>query len=244
MFSIFKKEIYTYFYSLMAYVIMGFFLTIIGLWTWVFASNNVFYSGYADLAPLFMTAPYIFMFLCPAITMSLLSEEVKLGTLELLLTSPLTIPQIIIGKYLAAVLIVIITLLLTSIYGISIYYLATPIGNIDIAALVGSYIGLFALAAAFIAIGLLASTCTASPLIAFLVGTFLCFVCYQGFDAFATLFPWASHTLLIMQGGILYHYEALSRGVIDLRDIIYFMGVINLCLVITNTILHVKRRGG
>ncbi len=241
MFSIFKKELHTYFYSLIAYVIMGFFLTIIGLWTWVFATNNVFQSGYADLAPLFTMAPYIFMFLAPAITMGLLAEEVKLGTLELLLTSSLTITQIIIGKYLAAVFVVAVTLLLTSIYGISIYYLATPVGNIDIAALGGSYIGLLCLSAAFIALGLLASACTSSQLVAFLFGTLLCFVCYQGLDACATLANWGQHTLWIIQGGILYHYEALSRGVIDLRDVIYFSGFITLCLITTRTIVHVKR---
>lgn len=241
MLSVFKKELHTYFYSLLAYVIMGFFLTIIGLWTWVFAANNVFQSGYVDLAPLFTMAPYIFMFLGPAITMGLLSEEVKLGTLELLLTSPLTITQIIIGKYLAAVFVVMVTLLLTSIYGISIYYLATPVGNIDIAALIGSYIGLLCLSAAFIALGLLASACTSSQLVAFLLGTLLCFACYQGLDACATLAHWGQHTLWMMQGGILYHYEALSRGVIDLRDVIYFSGLITLCLVITTTIVNVKR---
>ena len=241
MFSIFQKEIHAYFYSLIAYVIMGFFLTVIGLWTWVFAGNSVFQSGYADLAPLFTMAPYIFIFLCPAITMGLLSEELKLGTLELLLTSPITICQIVIGKYVAAVFVVMVTLLLTSIYGVSIYYLATPVGNIDMAALCGSYIGLLWLSAACIALGLLASACTSSQLVAFLLGTLLCFVCYQGADACAAIAPWGNYTLWMMQGGILYHYEALSRGVIDLRDVIYFSGLIGLCLVITGVIVHVKR---
>lgn len=242
MFSIFKKEIHTYFYSLIAYVIIGFFLSIVGLWVWVFSPNNVFQGGYADLASLFNIAPYIFIFLSPAITMGLISEELKLGTLELLLTSPLTVAQIIIGKYVAAVFVVIITLLLTSIYGVSIYYLATPLGNIDIAALVGSYIGLLFLAATFVAIGLLASACTSSQLIAFLVGTFLCFACYQGFDACGTLSMWGKYTFFIIQGGILYHYEALSRGVIDLRDVLYFSAVISLCLMVTSFIVHVKRK--
>ncbi len=152
MVPIFKKELHAYFNSLMAYVIIGFFLLLMGLWVWVFPASNVLDSSYADLSSLFRVAPYIFMFLAPAITMGLLSEEFKLGTLELLLTSPLTTAQIIIGKYLAGLAIIALTLLLTSIYGVSIYYLASPVGNIDVAALIGSYVGLFLCSAVFVAI--------------------------------------------------------------------------------------------
>ncbi len=242
MFSIFKKELHTYFNSLMAYVIIGFFLVLMGLWVWVFPTSNVLDSGYADLSSLFKVAPYIFMFLAPAITMGLLSEEFKLGTLELLLTSPLSIAQIIIGKYLAGLVIVAITLLLTNIYGVSIYYLASPIGNIDVAALSGSYVGLFLLSAVFVAIGLCASACTSSQVVAFLVGTFFCFLLYQGFDAWTTLQTWGRYSLFIAQGGILYHYEALSRGVIDLRDVLYFCGLSCLLLMVTSLIVNLSRK--
>lgn len=242
MFSIFKKELHTYFNSLMAYVIMGFFLLLMGLWVWVFPTSNLLDSGYAELSSLFKIAPYIFMFLVPATTMGLVAEEFKLGTLELLLTSPLTTTQVIIGKYLAAWSLISMMLLLTSIYGASIYYLATPIGNIDVAALIGSYIGLFLLSGVFLAIGLCASACTTSQVVAFLLGTFFCFLWYQGFDAWTTLQTWESYSLLLAKLGILYHYEALSRGVIDLRDIIYFCGLSYLLLMVTSLIVDVSRK--
>lgn len=242
MFPILRKELHTYFNSLMAYVIIGFFLLLMGLWVWVFPTSNVLDGCYADLSPLFRAAPYIGMFLAPAITMGLLAEEFKLGTWELLLTSPLTIAQIITGKYLAGLVIVAITLLLTSVYGVALYYLASPMGNIDVAALIGSYVGLFLLSAVFVAIGLCASACTSSQVVAFLIGTFFCFLLYQGFDAWATLQTWGRYSLFIAQGGILHHYEALSRGVIDLRDVLYFCGLICLLLMVTSLIVHTTRK--
>jgi ABC-2 type transport system permease protein len=174
--------------------------------------------------------------------MGLLAEEFKLGTLELLLTSQLTTAQIIIGKYLAGLTLIAITLLLTGIYGVSLYSLASPIGNIDVAALLGSYIGLFLLSAVFVAIGLCASACTPNQIVAFLIGTFFCFLLYQGFDAWATLQPWGRYSLFIAQGGILYHYEALSRGVIDLRDVLYFGGLGCLLLLMTCLIVDLRRK--
>jgi ABC-2 type transport system permease protein len=242
MFSIYKKELHTYFNSLMAYVIIGFFVLFMGLWVWVLPNSNVLDSGYADLSPLFTIAPYIFMFLAPAITMGLLSEDYKLGTLELLLTSPLTLTQIIIGKYLAGLVLIVITLLLTGIYCISIYYLASPMGNIDVATCMGSYVGLFLLSAVFVAIGLCASACTQSQVVAFLVGTFGCFLIYQGFDAWATLQSWQHYSFFIARCGILAHYESLSRGVIDLRDVIYFGGLSWLLLLVTRLIVYASRK--
>ena len=240
MLAILKKELYTFFNSLIAYVIIGFFLILIGLWVWVFPETNVLDSGYADLSSLFQVAPYILMFLAPAITMSLFSEEFKLGTLELLLTSPLTTIQITLGKYFASIVIIITILILTATYGFSIYYLASPVGNIDIAALVGSYIGLLFLAALFLSIGLSASVLTRNQIVAFLIGTLFCFLLYQGFDAWSTLKTWENYSLWIAQLGILYHYEALSRGVIDLRDVLYFCSASCISILFTNLML--KRR--
>mgnify|MGYP001066391182 CR=1 FL=1 len=237
MLAILRKEIGTFFSSLMAYVIMGFFLILTGLWVWVFPETNVLDSGYADLSSLFRLAPYVLMFLAPAITMGLLSDEFKVGTSELLLTSPLTTLQVILGKYFASLLIVITIFLFTSTYCISIYYLASPIGNVDLAALVGSYIGLLFLAAVFLSIGLTASAFTESQVVAFLIGTFLCFLLYQGFDAWTTLKTWENYSLVIAQLGILYHYEALSRGVIDLRDVLYFCSFIGVSIMVANLAL-------
>jgi ABC-2 type transport system permease protein len=237
MFAIFRKELHAFFNSLIAYVIIGFFLILTGLWVWVFPETNVLDGGYADLSSLFRLAPYVLMFLAPAITMGLLSEELKMGTLELLLTSPLTTIQIILGKYLASLVIIASILLFTSIYAISIYYLASPMGNIDIAGLIGSYIGLMLLSAVFLGIGLVASSFTQSQIVAFLIGTFFCFLLYQGFDAWTTLKTWEKYSLFISQLGILYHYESLSRGVIDLRDVLYFCSFSMLSILITNLAL-------
>ena len=235
-----QKELQAFFSSLMAYVIIGFFLILTGLWVWIFPDTNILDSGYADLSPLFRLAPYVLMFLAPAITMGLLAEERKTGTLELLLTSPLTTLQIILGKYVASLVIIAGILVFTSIYVVSIYYLASPVGNIDVAALVGSYIGLLLLAAVFLAIGLSASALTQSQVVAFLIGTFLCFLCYQGFDAWTMLKTWEKYSLWIAQLGMLYHYEALSRGVIDLRDVLYFCSFSFLSLLVANLALHKK----
>lgn len=240
MFAILRKEIEAFFSSLMAYVIIGFFLILMGLWIWVFPETNVLDSGYADLSPLFRFAPYILIFLAPAVTMGLFSEELKIGTIELLLTSPLTILQIVLGKYLASLVIMVSIFLLTSIYCISIYLLASPTGNIDVAALIGSYIGLLLLSSVFLGIGLATSACTQNQIVAFLIGTFVCFLLYQGFDAWATLKTWGKYPLVIAQLGILYHYESLSRGVIDLRDILYFCSFSFLSIIITTLVLKKK----
>jgi ABC-2 type transport system permease protein len=181
------------------------------------------------------------MFLVPAITMGLLAEERKSGTLEILLTSPITPLQLILGKYLASLVIIACTLLLTTIYYFSIAYLANPSGNIDTAAVVGSYLGLMLLAATFAGIGIAASSLTQSQIIAFLVGVLGCFLLYQGFDAWSTLQTWKSYALLIAQFGLLYHYEALSRGVIDSRDLIYFISVIVILIAGTRFFLSYKR---
>jgi ABC-2 type transport system permease protein len=157
--------------------------------------------------------------------MHTLAEERRAGTLETLLTSPLSLRQIILGKYLASLLIVALTLLFTSPYYCSIYYLGSPPGSIDTAAVAGSYIGLLLLAAVFVAVGLFASSLTEHQIVAFLVGVLICFLLYQGFDAWATLQTWKSYSLLLAQLGVAYHYEALSRGVIDSRDLLYFGGV-------------------
>ena len=240
MFAILQKELRAFFSSLMAYVIIGFFLIITGLWVWVFPESNVLDAGYADLFPLFNFAPYVFMFLAPAITMGLFSEESKLGTLEILLTSPIRSIQIILGKYAASLVILTSILFLTTTYIVSIYYLSAPVGNIDLAALAGSYIGLLLLGSVFLAIGLATSMFSKSHIVAFLIGTFLCFLLYQGFDAWTILQTWERHSLFLAQLGILYHYKSISRGVIDLRDILYFCSLIYLFIAITN--LALKRR--
>jgi ABC-2 type transport system permease protein len=235
--AILRKELNGFFPSLIGYVVIGFFLLIMGLVVWIFPDSNVLDLGYADLQPLFVLGPYILMLLVPSITMGLLAEERKLGTLELLLTSAIKPIQVVWGKYLASLVIMILTLLLTSGYYVAIYYLANPTGNVDTAAILGSYVGLFCLAASFAGIGILASSLTKNQIVAFLLGVLGCFILYQGFDAWSTLQAWKSYALWISQCGFLYHYESLSRGVIDSRAIVYFMSVNILLVAVTSRIL-------
>ncbi|MGK7391602.1 MAG: gliding motility-associated ABC transporter permease subunit GldF [Candidatus Cyclobacteriaceae bacterium M2_1C_046] len=237
MIRVLKKEISAFMSSLIAYLVIGVFLTGIGLLMWVFPDTSVLEYGYADMETLFVLGPYVFMFLIPAITMRSFAEEKKGGTIEMLLTKPLTDWQIILGKYFAALIIVILALIPTLIYYYSIYQLGNPVGNIDTAAVAGSYVGLTLLAGVFVAIGILASSFTTNQIVAFIIAVFLCFLLYAGFNAIGDLDPFSSWALFWQQLGILYHYDALSKGLIDSRDVVYFLSVIVVMLLFTRMIL-------
>src|ERR1700749_4534547 len=221
MLSILKKEVISYLSSLVAYVTIGAFLLVLGLFLWVFPDSSILDYGYAGLDSLFSTAPYLFMFLIPAITMRALAEERREGTFELLLTRPLTDAQIVVGKFLACVLLVLFALIPTLVYYYSVYQLGTPQGNIDSGAVIGSYIGLFLLGSAFAAIGLFASAITKNQIIAFTIAVFLCFFFYSGFDSLSGLLSLQSSG--IQNLGIAEHYQSISRGVLDTRDLAYFI---------------------
>lgn len=227
--------------SLIAYLVIGVFLTGIGLLMWVFPETSVLEYGYADMETLFVLGPYVFMFLIPAVTMRSFAEERKAGTIELLLTKPLTDWQIILGKYFAAMVIVIFALVPTLIYFYSIYQLGNPKGNIDSAAVAGSYTGLILLGGVFTSVGILASSLTTNQIVSFIIGVFLCFLLYNGLDAIGTLDPFSSWALFFQQLGLLYHYDALGKGLIDSRDVIYFLSVITLMLLITKIILGSRK---
>jgi ABC-2 type transport system permease protein len=220
-YSIFKKEISSYLSSLVAYVTIGVFLLVLGLFLWVFPDSSILDYGYAGLDSLFNTAPYLFMFLIPAITMRSLAEERKEGTFELLATRPLTDMQIVLGKYLAAVVLVLFALVPTLTYYYSVYTLGAPQGNIDTGAVIGSYIGLFLLGASFAAIGLFASSVSKNQIIAFTIAVFLCFFFYSGFDSLSGLL--SLQNLGLQELGITEHYQSISRGVLDTRDLAYFI---------------------
>jgi len=221
MYSILKKEITSYLSSLVAYVTIGVFLLVLGLFLWVFPESSILDYGYAGLDSLFNTAPYLFMFLIPAITMRSLAEERKEGTFELLLTRPLTHLQIVLGKYFASVIIVLFALVPTLVYYYSVYSLGEPQGNIDTGGVIGSYIGLFLLGASFAAIGLFASSITKNQIIAFTIAVFLCFFFYSGFDSLSSLL--SLQNLNLQDLGITEHYQSVSRGVLDTRDLAYFV---------------------
>ena len=240
MLTILKKEIDSYLSSLVAYITIGVFLIVLGLFLWVFPDTSILDYGYAGLGSLFSTAPYLFMFLIPAITMRSLAEERKEGTFELLLTRPLTDWQIVLGKYLAGLFIVFFALVPTLVYYYSVYALGTPKGNIDTGEVIGSYIGLFLLGAGFTAIGLLASSISKNQIIAFTIAVFLCFFFYSGFDSLSTLLSLQS--LSLENFGITQHYQSVSRGVLDTRDLVYFIVLTGSFICLTLIVLLKQRQ--
>ena len=237
MLTIYKKELYSYLSSLVAYITIGIFLIVLGLFLWVFPDTSILEYGYAGLDSLFNIVPYLFMFLIPAITMRSLAEEKKEGTFELLATRPLTDWQIIGGKYLASLTLVLFALIPTLIYYLSVYQLGAVIGNIDTGAVIGSYIGLFLLGAAFVALGIFASSLTKNQIIAFAIAVFLSFFAFSGFDSASQILSLQKFDNILINIGINEHYQSISRGVLDSRDLIYFLSFIAIFLLITKTIL-------
>ena len=242
MYSILKKEITSYLSSLVAYVTIGVFLLGMGLLLWVIPSTSILAYGYAGLDSLFSAAPYLFMFLIPAITMRSLAEERREGTFELLLTRPLSDGQIILGKFFACVLLVLFALVPTFIYYYSVYQLGSPQGNIDTGAVIGSYIGLFLLGACFVAIGLFSSAISKNQVIAFVIAAALCFFFYTGFDLLSPL-PLLQN-LNIQNIGITEHYDSVSRGVLDTRDLAYFLCISALFIWLTLVVIKIQRQRG
>ena len=237
MLTILQKEFNAFLNSPVAYVVLGVFLIATGLFVWVFPDSSVLDYGYADLQTLFNLAPWIFLFLIPALTMRTFAEEKKAGTIELLLTRPLTDGQIIGGKYLACLLLALLALVPTLLYYYSVYKLGSPEGNIDSAATVGSYLGLALLAAVFAAIGILASALTRDQIIAFLVAVVGCFLVYSGFDSLASVLQ-GSSAYYVSQLGIAAHYRDLSKGLVDSRDLVYFFSVVAVALQATRLALR------
>jgi ABC-2 type transport system permease protein len=183
--SIFWKEIHSFFSSYIAYLVIIVFVILTGLFMWVFPDSSIIDYNYASLDPLFSIAPFIMLFLIPAITMRSFSEERQRGTIEYLFTKPISDLEIILGKYFANLVLVIVAILPTLIYYISVYKLGSPVGNLDSGAIAGSYIGLLFLAASFVAIGIFASTLTDNQIIAFILGAFLCFIVQLAFGYIA-----------------------------------------------------------
>lgn len=240
MLSILKKEIRSFLSSFIAYVVIVVFLLLIGLFTWVFADGNILVLGHANLDTLFFMAPWVFTFLISAITMRSFSEELKQGTFELLRTKPITDLQIVLGKFLASVLLVLFALLPTLIYVYSVYQLGQPMGNLDTGAIMGSYIGLLLLGASYVSIGLFASVITPNQIVAFILGLFLCFFFYVGFQQMSNLSLFGTYDSLVQNLGIQVHYDSISRGVVDSRDVIYFGSLIAVFLGLTQLILKRK----
>ncbi len=240
MFSIAKKELHQFFSSLTGYITIILFLLMNGLFLFVLKDSNLFDFGYATLDTFFELSPWIFLFLIPALTMRALSEEFKTGTFEILQTRPLTNWQIVSGKYLAILVIIVFVLLPTLLYVYTISSLSTH-GSIDGGGITGSYAGLFFLAAVFAAIGLCCSGLTNNAVIAFMVSAFACLILYFGFNAISKLPALQGKAdFYIEMLGIDFHYQSISRGVIDTRDIIYFFTIIYFFLLAAAKNLHKK----
>jgi ABC-2 type transport system permease protein len=242
MLPIFIKEINTFFSSLIGYIVVGTFLVLMGLLLWVFPDYSILDSNYASLDTLFAVAPMVFMFLIPAVTMRTLAEEKQSGTIELLVTRPISDWQIVAGKFLACFALVAFALLPTALYYVSVYQLGAPPGNIDSGGTLGSFIGLLFLAGAFSAIGVFASSLTNNQIVAFVLATFLCFFVYLAFGFLSRLPIFFGKTDDVIQAlGIEYHYNSISRGALDTRDLVYFVSVIALFLAATVVSLGKRR---
>ena len=233
MIAILKKEFNSFFASPIAYLVIGVFLLLNGLFLWVFKGDfNILNAGFADLTSFFFLAPWVFLFLIPAITMKSFADEFNNGTIELLKTKPISDWQIVLGKFSASLLLVLVALIPTLTYIYTIYQLGNPAGNIDFGSTIGSYLGLLFLAATYTAIGLFTSTLSKNQIVAFILGVFITFFLFYGFDVISDSI---GNNLTLKKMGLNEHFKSISRGVIDTRDIVYFLSVTLFFLFITKT---------
>ena len=230
MLALLKKEINSFFASPIGYLVLAIFLIINGLFLFLFKNEfNILDYGFADLSSFFILAPWILIFLIPAVTMRSFSEEKRQGTLELLLTRPISKLQIVLGKYFAAVLLIVLALIPTLLYVYTVYQLGNPIGNLDLGSTIGSYIGLLFLVAAYTAIGIFSSSISKNQIVAFIIAVFICLFFYIGFESLADYLSSNTIDSLGMQA----HFESIGRGVIDTRDLLYFLTVTVIFILLT-----------
>jgi ABC-2 type transport system permease protein len=239
MLSILKKEINSFFASPIGYLVIAVFLLLNGLFLWLFKGDfNILDNGFADLSTFFLLGPWILIFLVPAVTMRSFADEKKQGTLELLLTKPISHLNIVLGKYLGSFILIVIALIPTLLYVFTISKLGNPEGNLDMGSIMGSYFGLLFLVAAYTAIGVFASSLTDNQIVAFIVAIFICFFFYFGFEGLSN-YNLFGDAFYIEKLGMESHFKSMSRGVLDTRDIIYFLSITVLFIVLTK--LNIKR---
>ena len=233
MLAILKKEINTFFASPIGYLVIGVFLLLNGLFLWVFKGEfNILDNGLASLNAFFLLAPWILIFLIPAVTMRSFSDEKKQGTLELLLTKPISHFKIVLGKYFGAFVLILIALIPTLLYVFTVSQLGTPVGTIDMGSTIGSYFGLLFLIAAYTAIGVFASTLSDNQIVAFIIAVFICFFFYFGFEGLSN-YTFFGDIVYMENLGMASHYNSMSRGVIDTRDLVYFLSITLAFLILT-----------
>ena len=242
MIALLKKEISVFLSSLIGYIVICVFLVAIGLTMWVLPlDSNILNGGYAGIDPLFVTAPWVFLFLIPAITMRSFAEEKRSGTIELLLTRPISDMEIVMAKFLASVVLVVLALIPTLVYYYSVYKLGNPPGNLDSGRTWGSYLGLIFLTGGFVSIGVFASAITGNQVVSFIVAIVLCFFCYEGFAYLGDMVSSGITGNFIQQLSISTHYSSMSRGVIDTRDVLYFVSISAVFLLMSRTALESRK---
>ena len=235
MLALLKKEFNSFFASPIAYLVIGLFLVLNGLFLWVFKGDfNILDSGFTDLSPFFLLAPWILIFLIPAITMRCFSDEKKQGTLELLLTKPISKLQIVLGKFFGSLILILIALLPTILYAYTLNQLGNPIGNLDFGSTLGSYFGLFFLVLSYTAIGVFSSTLSDNQIVAFLIAVFTCFIFYIGFEGLYDMTSFKAFDYLSMSA----HFRSMSRGVLDTRDLVYFLLITVAFIILTIAVLY------
>jgi ABC-2 type transport system permease protein len=237
MYAVFKREFFSLLNSSMAYITIGVFLLASGLMLWFFPDTSILEYGYAELTGFFDLAPFLFLFLIPALTMRSFAEERREGTYVLLATRPITDWQIILGKYFSCLILVLFAIIPTAIYYVSIYQLGFPKGNIDGGAVFGSYVGLILLSAAYTSIGIFSSSITKNQVVAFAIAVFICFLLYSGFDAMSKVFGLRALEGIFLYLSINEHYQSISRGVLDSRDIVYFLTLVMIFLGLTKLVV-------
>jgi|TARA_R110000737_G_scaffold324995_1_gene338159 ABC-2 type transport system permease protein len=236
--ALYLKEIRSFLSSVIGYIFILIYLITSGLFHWIIDQNTNLLAGTeADLIPFFNLSPVILLILIPAITMRSIAEERRTGTIELLFTRPLSDLQILLAKYFAGVTLLIISLLPTLIYYVSMYQLGNPVGVIDSGATFTSYLGLVLLGSVFVAIGIFASSITSSQIVAFILAMFLCWLFYDGFGLLGSFNLFGSFDTVVQYIGIAFHYDSIKRGVIDSKDIFYFLSVISVFMFAALTVI-------
>ena len=241
MWTIFGKEVHSFLDSLMAYVVVLAFLTSLGLLLWFFPESSLLTYGYANMDSFFGLCPYVMIFLVPAISMRSYAEERRLRTLELLLTAPVSISELVLAKFLACCTLIGACLLPSITYYFSLYFLGNPVGNIDSAKVVGGYLGLLLLSASFCAVGQCSSALCRNQLAAFVIASFVCFMAYFGLSTLSSLDLWGWKGRYAELLSLSYHYDVLGKGLIDLKEIVFFTGFTGFFLLLTGQVIKHQR---
>lgn len=241
--ALYFKEIKSFLSSIIGYIFILIYLIASGLFHWIISYNtNLLEGTEADLIPFFNLSPIIFLILIPAITMRSIAEERRTGTIELLFTRPISDLKILLAKYFAGVTLLVIALVPTIIYYISMYYLGSPVGVIDGGATFTSYIGLILLGSTFVAIGIFASSLTSSQIVAFILSMFLCWIFFDGFKLLGSFNLMGKFDYVIQYTSLSFHYDAIKRGVIDTSDLVYFFSIIGLFIFAALTVIKTLKK--